>query len=727
MAGAHAKRVERKRVGVARHGIGVFSPPTTLQTHDSYSLEALEFSAVREGLARLCATEMGRAAARALIPGATGAESTELLARLSEATKLARAGRAPSLAGIEDLRPFVKHLSDGGRPLEPAAFAKIAASIRRAEDVRNSILQNAASAPKLASVASAIPDLIELGETMDRCVDARGEVLDTASEKLAIATARKRSIEHEVEQVMASVLARPDVRKSLNSPKVIYRNERPVVAVKAEYRNRVPGLLLDRSATGGSVFIEPREVVELGNELVEVGAVIAREISGILLELSRQVLARKDRLLLFTDLCAELDLEFTKAIYLEIIDGCVPEITKERRLKLSGARHPKLLEPLFEEYLKTRKVPPGRAGAVPIDVELGGEYDLLVITGPNTGGKTVALKTVGLLSAMALSGLPVPARAAEIPPFDGIFVDVGDEQEISQSLSTFSSHMVRVARAVHGATRESLVLLDEVGAGTDPAEGAVLGEAILEHFLTKGVRCIATTHLGRLKELAYRNPKVENGTVEFDPKTLAPRYRLIVGLPGASQALVVARRVGMLESIVDAAEARLERRDARTEDAVTAIQNARIEADAARRRADEILMFAESKQSAAEARERELDGRAALLAAEAQRVVDEAIGKLRVLLKDRLERIIANAPRPVEQRLRELREEVDGAIASEPIEQRRLAFVEKLKRDDIVYVPKLKSRCPVRKVHRDRKVVTVMVGDVPTEVRFDEVTWYEVL
>lgn len=679
---------------------------------------------MRERLARLCHTDPGRAVARALAPCDTAAESRERLARCSEAVKLRVMGRAPSLTGIEDFRPLVRHLADGGRPLEAAALAKISQSLRRGREVRESLRIEQTSAPKISYIAAAIPDLIDFTEEVDRCVDARGEILDTASPKLAEAAARRRGLEAEVDRVMIQILARAEVRKALNSPKPVYRNNRPVLAVKAEFRHKVPGLLLDRSSTGGSVFVEPAEVVELGNALAEVAVVITREISAVLLELSRLVLARREKLNIFLELIAELDLEFTKARYLEKLNGCVPDITKERRLKITAARHPRLLEDLFEEG----EIYNSRAGqAVPIDVELGGEYDLLVITGPNTGGKTVALKTVGLLSAMALSGLPVPARSAEIPAFDNIFVDVGDEQEISQSLSTFSSHMVRVTRAVKHATPESLVLMDEVGAGTDPVEGTVLGEAILEYFLQKGVRTIATTHLGRLKELAWRNPRAENGTVEFDPVTLKPRYKLIVGMPGSSQALVVARRVGMPENLVALAESRMERQDSRTEEAVTAIQNARIEADAARRRADELYLLAEVKSEELVHREKEIEGRAHILAAEAQKVVDESNGKLRSLIKERFERYISMAPKPFDSRLRELRDELELCITQDPIEQRRFAFVDRLKRDDIVYVPKFKRRCPVRKVHRDRRIVTVMFGEVPTDVRYDEVTWYEVL
>ena len=449
---------------------------------------------------------------------------------------------------------------------------------------------------------------------------------------------------------------------------------------------------------------------------------MAREVAAVLLDLSRRVLAERTRIVRAMEQIAELDLAFAKAAYGEAMRGCIPEVVDGRRLRILEGRHPKLVE---REAGDAKR--PHQDSVVPVDVEIGGEFDLLVITGPNTGGKTVALKTVGVLSAMALAGLPVPARAAEIPAFDGIFVDVGDEQEITQSLSTFSSHMVRVSRALKSATRESLVLIDEVGAGTDPADGAALGESILEFFLAKGVRTIATTHLGRLKELAFRHPRAENATVEFDPVTLQPKYRLILGIPGSSQALAVARRVGLPEPVLERAERSLERKDMRVEEAVAAIQTVRVEADAARRRAGATLEDAELRRAELESRARDLEQRDASLRAEAQRQVDEAIARLRSAIRGRLESLEDEVPKPFDAKLRAFRGELEEAIAQEPMDQKREAFLASLKRDSIIYVPKFRRRCAVRRVHKEKRTVTVMVGDMPTDVRFDEVTWYEVL
>jgi len=688
---------------------------------DRYSLDALEFPGVRQRIAELAQTSAGRLRAAQVTPCAALEESRELLGRAAEAMRLHELHSAPSLVGVEDLRPALESLSSGGRPLEPDALARAARTLRISEHVRENLGKMRESAPRLAALASSIPSLAELAEEIDRSIDARGEVLDQASERLAAARGRIRQLEQEVDRVLGAVMAKPDVRRALNSPKPSYRSHRPVLAIRAELRHRIPGILLDRSSTGSTVYIEPQEVVELGNALAETAVIVAREIAAVLLALARALLARRDAIALAMERLGDLDLEFAKGSYARALGATVPTLVDGRRLRIVGGRHPKLVETVQEK----------RAGApssvVPLDVEIGHEYDLLVITGPNTGGKTVALKTAGLLAVMALAGIPIPARAAEIPRFDGVFVDVGDEQAISQSLSTFSSHMVRVVRAVQNATRDSLVLLDEVGAGTDPAEGAAIGEAVLETLRARNVRTIATTHLGKLKEMAYRLPRVENATVEFDPETLQPKYRLILGIPGTSQALAVARRCGLPDSILQEAERRLERRDEKTEEAVAAIQSARIEADAIRKRAEDSEVVAADRSRLLDQREAVLGERERMLSAEAQKTIDDSLGRLRLLMRTRLDALASAAPKPLDQRLREFADEVERTIREDPIDQRRERFVAALKKDDIVFVPRLKRRCPVRRVHREKRTVTVLVGDLPTEVRFDEVTWYEVL
>ncbi len=695
------------------------SEPSVTSTSDRFSLGALEFESIRSQIGALVATSAGRARTTSLAPHPSGAEARAMLARTVEAMALHGAELVPSFLGIEDLRSPLDHLAEGGRPLEGPDLARAARTLRQCSVVRAHLLALTQRAPVLAALAAAMPECGDLVEEIERIVDARGEVLDSASPRLADARARIRQLEEETERVLGRVLARPEVRRILNAPKPTWRHHRPVLAVKAEYRHRISGMLLDRSATGSTVYIEPEEAVELGNALAEASLVAAREISVVLVEASRRMLAHRATIVLVLDRVGDLDVEFAKAAWAAPRAAVVPEIVEGRRLRIEGARHPGLLE----------SVEAGRpaAQAVAIDVEIGGSFDLLIVTGPNTGGKTVALKTVGLLAVMALSGLPVPARRAEIPELDGVFVDIGDEQAISQSLSTFSSHMVRVGRALRLATPRSLVLIDEIGAGTDPAEGAALGEAILEHFLERSVRTIATTHLGKLKQLAWRHSNAQNATVEFDAATLRPLYRLLIGLPGSSHAIDVARRMGIGEAILERAEQRVERKDHGTEEAAEAIQTVRRAADAERRLAERSLQEAEESRSAAADRLRAVEERGKTLEAEAQKSLDASIGRLRALLVARFDALMAAAPKPFDARLREAREELEAAIREDPLERKREEFLGSLKRDDVIFVPKFRRRCPVRRVNHTKRIVTVLVGDLPADVRFDEVTWYEVL
>lgn len=703
------------------HGGSVFWKRRRMPTTDRFSLAPLEFEGVLDRVGLHCRTAAGRERLRRTAPSSVPGEAQEWLAQSQEAVRLLGAGVRPSFAGIGDVRALVRHVASGGRPLEGVDLASVAASLRAMEAARAVLAVEEERAPRLAAIAASIPDLRETAAAIERCVNARGEVRDAASPKLEAARAEERAVKSSVERAMERIAADPDVRRILFAPRFVYRHDRPVIAVKAEHRHRVQGLLLDRSTSGNTVYIEPAEVVELGNRLSELSLTIAREISGVLLEASRRLLAARERLEVAFERVGELDLAFAKGEFARELDACIPELVSGRRLRLVKARHPKLA-------LRALEPAASRAAAVtPIDIEVGGAFDLLVITGPNTGGKTVALKTLGLLAVMALSGLPVPASACEIPLLDGVFVDVGDEQEIAQSLSTFSSHMVRVAHALTHATRDSLVLFDEVGAGTDPTDGAALGEAILEHLLRRGIRTIATTHLGRLKDLAFRLPRTENATVAFDPVTLVPRYQLILGIPGQSQALAVARRVGIPSPVLERAEAELAQKDTTHDEALLSIQRARHEAEQLRARAEEAHAEAARVKEDLDRRTLDLERKREALATEAERTVSEAVARLRGCLRRSLDPILAAAPRVVASELARLRDELEAAIATEPIERRREAFVAGLKRDSIVYIPKLRARCVVKKVNRERRTVTIVVGDLAAEVPFDEVTWYETL
>jgi DNA mismatch repair protein MutS2 len=384
-------------------------------------------------------------------------------------------------------------------------------------------------------------------------------------------------------------------------------------------------------------------------------------------------------------------------------------------IRLLDARHPLLLG--------------GKRSAdvVPLDLTLGEPYRLLVVTGPNTGGKTVVLKTVGLLAVMALCGVPIPAAAGtQVPFLDGVFVDIGDEQGIAQNLSTFSGHVKRLARCLREASQRSLVLLDELGAGTDPEEGGALGYAVLEAIAARGALAVITTHLGRLKDFAYERQGAENGSMAFDRQSLRPLYRLVVGVPGASHALDVAASVGMPEDLVTRARAVLGKRSRTVEEVVEKVVEARQHAESERRRTTELVRQAEATERQARAKLNDAQVRGAWLEEEAAALLDAELRAARQLLEPPLKEF-GNAPQPWASKAKGLLDALSALFKGTSLHRRRMQFLGSLRKDDVVYVPQLKRRCTVKKIDRVREMVSVDVGAMRMELPFEEVSWLQPL
>ena len=377
-----------------------------------------------------------------------------------------------------------------------------------------------------------------LEEKIFTCIVSEEEVADSASPALATIRRKIRAASQRVRDQLDKLIRSPGHQKHLQESLVTQRGGRYVVPVKAEFRGEVPGLVHDTSASGATVFIEPMSVVELNNEIRVLRSDEQEEISRILLELSGEAGSFADSIIESYHYAVELDLIFAKAQVAYKMKAVVPQVGEDGKIVLHSARHP---------LIAKEKV-------VPTDITLGVGFDTLIITGPNTGGKTVALKTIGLLTLMAMCGLMIPAGEGScVSVFRHILADIGDEQSIEQSLSTFSSHMVNIIQIFQVVDNSSLILLDELGAGTDPVEGAALAEAIIEKLRSRGARLACTTHYAELKAYAIQTPGVENGCCEFDVATLRPTYRLLIGVPGKSNAFAISQRLGMDEAIVDRA------------------------------------------------------------------------------------------------------------------------------------------------------------------------------
>jgi DNA mismatch repair protein MutS2 len=563
---------------------------------DTHSLELLDFGKVRALVAARAACSLGRALALRIEPSLDHGEIHNRQALTTEMVEAQAAGLRPPFGGLHDIRHLARRAQKES-VLEAEELAETVESLRAIGNLDVWLAQVGDQFPRLGGLRQGVGEFSGLAVAIDGCLDSRGKVLDTASRRLSglrrdIARAQER-----IQETLRQMLRSPEVRRILRFPNFTMVGHHYVLPIAKDNRGEVQGSVLRTSASNETVYIEPTAISEQSAQLSFLRARESKEVRRILRWLSAQVGMVADALVGTLDNLAELDLVFAQARLSIDYRMSAPQFNHEGRLVLRNARHP-LLEALFRgdpallgpqppsdvpagpaAVAKVAADPPQSlgdqsspsvaitiAGAVtpevrtvtPIDVNIGLRFQILVVTGPNTGGKTVALKTVGLLALMAQAGLHVPAgEGSQFPFFDDVLTDIGDEQSLEQSLSTFSSHIGRIREILGQATSRSLVLLDELGAGTDPTDGAALGRAILDELDRIGTRAIVTTHIGDLKTYAFSNPNAENAAVEFDDLTLRPKYRLLIGNIGLSNALKIARHLRLPEHVVERAEAYL--------------------------------------------------------------------------------------------------------------------------------------------------------------------------
>ena len=699
------------------------APSRDLEPLERYAATTLEWPRVRELLVRHAVSSIGERAVRQLVPRSE-AGARAALQRTRELLE-SDAKDLPPLAGLRDPAASLEEARRYSRALDGEALHGVARLLATTEAVGHWLAGRRGHLPVTAELWEGVPDLTALRERLEAAVDEKGKLMDDASPLLKRLSERCERLDREIDKRMRALAATPAWRGALaegHFGRVHYRGGRRVLAVRQRHAGRVPGVVHDHSKSGETVFVEPREVVALSNELGTAQADRGREAARILMELTRVVLAELEPLLLCRERLAELELALIGARYARAVGGSVPRLPGEPGaapgLLLRAFRHPLLLDEAREGRLEE---------VVPIDLRLGEDFDLLVITGPNTGGKTLAIKSAGLACLMASMGLAVPGDpGTTIPWFEGIAADIGDEQEIRQNLSTFSSHLKRIHTGLLRATRRTLFLLDELGGGTDPSEGAALGEAILEHLLEAGVPTIASTHLGKLKEFAFRFERAENAHVEFDLETLAPAYRLVIGAPGESRALAIGRRLGFPEELVASAEARLERADGETGALMEELREVRLGAERHRAKAEEKLIDAERGLAELDRRRDEMEQKGAALEAEAQRAIEERLAGARTWL-ERLNALLVQLPAKQRERLTPAVEGFADALYGASLSERRREFVAGLKKGTEVFVPRFKKRCEVTRVYKDKREVEVRVGRQTMRVSFDDVTFYESL
>jgi len=529
--------------------------------------DVLEFDKLRELLRLRTTCAPGRRAINALEPRTERAALESAFALICEAREWLRAGRELGFGALSDPEGWLERLEGPGVVLEPKEFLDAGSLLETAGWLRQQFREEAARFPLLAARAVSLADFRDVHAAIRRCVLPNGEISDDASTVLRRIRASITQTRDSIQKTLKQILRSRNVEAGEDY--VTLRNERFVIPVRAEHRRNVPGVVHGASATGQTVFMEPFETVEANNQLVQLAEDEAAEILRILRELTDTLQEVRGPLLAAAGTIAELDGVFARARFAQEFDAAIPEFSETSELRLERARHPVLEDKLRKE----------NRAIVPMTLSLGQEERVLVISGPNTGGKTVALKTTGMAALAAQAGIPVAAQRAVLPLFDRVLVDIGDEQSIAADLSTFSAHMLNLKAMLEAATPQSLVLVDEMGTGTAPEEGAALAVALLDEFRAKNCIVLATTHHDRLKTYASTTPGVVNAAVEFDDVNLRPTYRLMVGVPGGSSGIAIAQRLGIAAGIIDRARSLLAPESREAADLIAYLHRTRDELD----------------------------------------------------------------------------------------------------------------------------------------------------
>jgi len=534
--------------------------------NDPRSVQTLEYPLVLARLADFTAFSAGRDLALGLTPSFDPRAVTRRQEETREARWLLSAHPSTRVGGAHDVRALVKDAALTAT-LMPPDLLDLRDTLRSAGRLRRSVLRARSTCPHLAACAERIEPCQALADEIERCLDDRGAIRDDASRRLAETRAELSQSRDHLRARLEQLIRSPGNLQYLQEPLITQRGGRYVIPLKAEYKGRIPGVVHDQSASGATLFIEPLATLEINNRCRQLEIAERHEEERILRSLTELVAGQGDEIVWTVEALAELDLAFAKAEYAEAVHAVQPEIGDTPSFDLQDARHP-LLDP---------------DTVVPVSVRAGDDFSILVITGPNTGGKTVTLKTVGLLALMAQAGLHIPAaEGSRLAVFSGIFADIGDEQSIEQSLSTFSGHLHNIVRILAKADERSLVLLDELGAGTDPVEGAALARALLDHLLRRRIRALVATHYSELKVFAQVTPGVTNASLAFDLETLSPTYRLTIGLPGRSSALAIAERLGLDPSIIAEAQQAVAPENMELDEMISTIRQAKDEANSAR-------------------------------------------------------------------------------------------------------------------------------------------------
>ncbi|MFZ3101673.1 MAG: endonuclease MutS2 [Desulfitobacteriaceae bacterium] len=671
----------------------------------------LGFDKIRLFLMDYCILPRAGEIAETLVPFTDREKITVALRETDEGKELLRGNPLFSVRGAKEIRNYLERCQRGGA-LNPLELLELRDTLRTGRRVRQNIIEGKGEFSRLRELATAIEPQKQLEDEICHCINEDGAVADNATVELAEYRRSRNRLQQRIRDSLEGILKNSAYQKMLQDALITQRSERYVVPIKQEYRSSFPGIVHDQSGSGATLFIEPLPVVHLGNELREIIFKEQREIQKILAKLAEYVQASASEIGTLYEVLASIDFILAKVRLSEQMNAGTPLLVAAQEVKLVQARHPLI-----------------QGTVIPLTVELGKDFAMLVVTGPNTGGKTVALKTIGLLVAMTQAGLHIPAEGnSRIGIFTQIFVDVGDEQSLEQSLSTFSGHMKNIVHIVNLADQKSLVLLDEIGAGTDPTEGAALAMAILARLHEQGCRVVATTHYGSLKTFAFQTPGVQNASVEFDAVSLSPTYRLLVGIPGKSNAFSIAAGLGLNDKVLEKAKTFLTERELQVADLLENLKETQREIEVEKRTAEERLLAVEQKSKAIEQRSLRQDEdyhklldkareEAGEIAQMARREAEVIIQELKeALKKDKREQASIEKARSGLKQLNDKLEATSGNAR-----KKTGLLPEQFKLGMTVYMSKLRQTGQIIKLPSDSGELQVQAGVLKVTVPLSEV------
>ena len=684
------------------------------------SIRTLELPRVLELLADQAVSAAAKDRCRRLTPETEPEEVLRLLDQTDAARSMIGLRGSPSFSGVKPVAEALDRADRGGalNTRELLTIADLLTAARRAKEYFN---DEAAEKTAIDHLFLSLHGNRFLEEKIKRAIPDEDTIADAASTELADIRRHMRAAQAKSRQILQKIISSPSYGKILQETIITQRDGRFVVPVKAEHKGDLPGLVHDISSTGATLFVEPMGVVQANNEYIELQAKEQKEIDRILAEFSAEAAAHREDIQWDYDTLVHLDLIFARGQLSYKMNAVRPEVRRDGAIHLRKARHP-LLDP------KT---------AVPIDIELGDSFDTLVITGPNTGGKTVTLKTLGLLTLMTQCGLHIPAAdRSAVSVYERVLADIGDEQSIEQSLSTFSAHMVNIVEILKEADRHSLVLFDELGAGTDPVEGAALAIAVIQHVRRLGAKVAATTHYAELKTFAMTTAGVENASCEFDVETLAPTYRLLIGIPGKSNAFAISRRLGLPEDVIAAAQGQMSGESVRFEDILTQLEEKRQALEKREQEADRLLRQREEDARRArefrEQMERAKDNARSRGEAEAKRILRDARTAADQVFQElsEMRKAQAKAERMLNENearaaLRRTLNEAEEAVSRRDARQEPIPKPSRpIRAGDLVEIPGVKTPAEVVSVGKDG-TLQLKAGILKMKAKVDEVRLIE--